>query len=127
MTKDRQPNPYLLGGSIGLCIGLAILVAVRWFPWVLDQKYKQLRDFLFFSVFFFIILIRKYWNVRRLVRFWLALSILAVAHTVGCWLYITRVGSLSPLRLILITAVESFPFVFFINWFAQVSAEEGTE
>lgn len=45
---NDKSNPYLLGLSIGLCIGLSILVAFRWFPWVGDEKYKQLRDFLFF-------------------------------------------------------------------------------
>jgi hypothetical protein len=123
MTMNNKPNPYVLGFSIGLCIGLFILVVFRWFPWVGDEKYKQLRDFLFFSLGFFIILVRRYWNVRRVPKFWLALLILAVVHSVSCWLYITRVGGLRPIQLILIVVVESFPAIFFINWFARVSGE----
>jgi hypothetical protein len=120
MAKDDEPNPYFLGFSIGVGIALTVLVAFRWFPWVFDAKYRQLPDFLFFSVFLFIILIRRYWHVSRLPRFWLVLLILAVVHSVSCWLYITRVGGLSPMRFILITVVELFPAVFFINWFARV-------
>ncbi len=127
VTMNNKPNPYVVGFSIGLCIGVVILVAFRWFPWVGDQKYKQLRDFLFFAVGFFIILVRRYWNVRRVPRFWLALSILVVAHSAGCWLYITRVSGLGPMQFILIAVVESFPAVFFINWFARVSGEERVE
>ena len=91
------------------------------------RNVKQLRDFLFFAVGFFIILVRRYWNVRRVPRFWLALSILVVAHSAGCWLYITRVSGLGPMQFILIAVVESFPAVFFINWFARVSGEERVE
>ena len=105
---DNKPNPYLLGFSIGICFGLALLVSVVWFPWIGDAKYKQLRDFLFFSVGMFIILIGRYWNVRRVPKLWLAFLILAGAHSVGCWLYITRVGSLSPMRLILLRRVKCF-------------------
>jgi hypothetical protein len=126
-VMNNKPNPYLLGFSIGLCIALAILAAFRWFPWVGDEKYKQLRDFLFFSVGFFVILIRRYWHVRNLPRFWLALLILAIVHSVGCWLYITRVGGLRPLQFIVIVVVEAFPAGFFINWFARARVSgEGT-
>ena len=121
---DNKPNPYLLGFSIGICFGLALLVSVVWFPWIGDAKYKQLRDFLFFSVGMFIILIGRYWNVRRVPKLWLAFLILAGAHSVGCWLYITRVGSLSPMRLILLTACEMLPAVFFINWLARLSIDQ---
>jgi hypothetical protein len=120
---DNKPNPYLLGFSIGICIGLYVLVTVRWFPWIWDAKYKQLRDFLFFSVSMFIILIRRYWKVRRVPKVWLAFLMLASAHSAGLWLYITRVGSLSPLQFILITACEIFPAGFFINWFARLSID----
>jgi hypothetical protein len=121
---DNKPNPYLLGFSIGICFGLALLVSFLWFPWIGDAKYKQLRDLLFFSVGMFVILIGRYWNVRRVPKLWLALSILASAHSVGYWLYITHVGSLSPLQLILITACEMLPAVFFINWFARLSIDD---
>lgn len=121
---DNKPNPYLLGFSIGICYGLALLVSFLLFPWIWDAKYKQLRDLLFFSIFFFIILVGRYWNVRRVPKFWLALLILASAHSVGYWLYITRIGSLSPLQLILITACEIFPAGFFINWSARLSIDD---
>lgn len=76
---------------------------------------------------FFVILIRRYWHLRNVPRFWLALLILAVAHSVGCWLYITRIGGLLPLQFIVIVVVEAFPAVFFINWFARVRVStEGT-
>jgi len=51
-------------------------------------------------------------------------AILAIAHSAVCWLYITRVGGLRPIQLILIVVVESLPAVFFINWFARVSSED---
>jgi hypothetical protein len=86
MAIDSKPNPYVLGFSIGVGLALAILVSVLWIPWVWDAKYKQLRDFLFFSVGFFIILIRRYGRGCWVPRFWLALAILALAHSVGCWL-----------------------------------------
>jgi hypothetical protein len=121
---DNKPNPYVLGFSLGICIGLAILASVRWFPWIWDAKYKQLRDFLFFSAGMFIILIGRYWNVRSVPKLWLAFLILAGAHSVGCWLYITRVGNLSPFQLIVITACEMLPAVFFINWFARLSIDD---
>ena len=83
--------------------------------------------FSFFSVGFFIILIRRYWPVRKLLRFRLALLILAVVHSVGCWLYITRVGGLRPMQFILIVVVEALPAVFFTNWFARARVlVEGT-
>ena len=50
-------------------------------------------------------------------------QIFAIAHSVGYWLFITRVGGLRPIQFILITVVELFPAVFFINWFARVSGE----
>jgi hypothetical protein len=124
MARDSKPNPYVLGFSIGVGIALAILVSVLWFPWVWDQKYKQLRDFLFFSAFFLIVLIRRYGRRCWVPRFWLALAILAIAHSAVCWLYITRVGGLRPIQLILIVVVESLPAVFFINWCARVSSED---
>jgi len=124
MAIDSKPNPYVLGFSIGVGLALAILVSVLWIPWVWDAKYKQLRDFLFFSVGFFIILIRRYGRRCWVPRFWLALAILALAHSVGCWLYITRVGGLRPIQLILIVVVEAFPAVFLINWFARVAGED---
>jgi hypothetical protein len=118
MAINSKSNPYVLGFSIGLCIGLAILVTSRWFPQVWDDKYKQLRDFLFFIATIFVVVIRGYWNVRRVPRFWLALSILAVAHSVGFWLFITRVRGLRPIEFILVIVVELLSAVFFINWFA---------
>jgi hypothetical protein len=121
---DNQPNPYRLGFAIGICFGLALLVSFLLFPWIGDAKYKQLRDLLFFSIFFFIALAGRYWNVRRVPKFWLALLILASAHSVGYWLYITRIGSLSPLQLILITACEIVPAGFFINSFARLSIDD---
>jgi hypothetical protein len=123
MATDSEPNPYVLGFSIGVGLALAILISVLWFPWVWDEKYKQLRDFLFFSVFFFIVLIRRYGRRCWVPRFWLALAILAIAHSAGYWLYIVHVGGLRPIQFILITVVELFPAVFFINWFARVSGE----
>jgi hypothetical protein len=125
MATDSKPNPYVLSFSIGVGLALAILVSVLRFPWVWDQKYKQLRDFLFFSVGFFIILIRRYWHVRNLLRFWLALLIFAVVHSVGFWLFISRVRDLRPIEFILIIAVEVFPAGFFINWFARVRVSDG--
>jgi hypothetical protein len=121
---DNRPNPYLLGFSIGICLGLSLLVSVLWFPGIWDAKYKQLRDCLFFSVGLFVILIGRYWSVRCVLRFWLALSILASAHSVGYWLYTTRIGSLRPFQLILITASEILPAVFFINWFARLLIDD---
>jgi hypothetical protein len=115
MATDSKPNLYVLGFSIGVSLALAILVSVRWFPRVWDSKYKQLRDFLFFSAFLFIILIRRYGRRCWVPRFWLALAILAIAHSAGCWLYITRVGGLRPIQLILIVVVETFPAIFFIK------------
>ena len=101
-----------------------MLVSVRWFPWIREANYKELRDFLFFSGGLFVILIGRYWNVRRVPKLWLAFVILASAHSVGCWLYTTRVGSLSPMQLILITACETLPAVFFINWLARLSIDD---
>jgi prolipoprotein diacylglyceryltransferase len=80
----NKPNPYLLGFSIGICFGLALLVSALWFPWIGDAKYKHLRDVLFFSVFLFVILTGRYWSVRRVPKLWLAFLILAGAHSVGC-------------------------------------------
>ena len=125
MGTDSKPNPYVLGFSIGVGLALAILISFLWFPWVGDEKYKQLRDFLFFSVVLFIVLIRRYGRRCWHPRFWLALAIFAIAHSVGYWLFITRVGGLRPIQLILIGAVETFPAVFFINWFARVSGQGG--
>jgi hypothetical protein len=121
---DNKPNPYLLGFSIGICFGLALLVFAPWFPWIGDAKYKQLRDILFFSVFLFVILTGRYWSVRRVPKLWLAFLILAGADSVGCWLYITHVGSLSPMQSILLTACEIFPAGFFIKWFAPLSIND---
>src|SRR5580692_567859 len=80
MATESKPNPYVLGFSIGVGLGLAILISVLWFPWVWDEKYKQLRDFLFFSAIFLVVIVRRYWTVSRVPRFWLALLIFAVAR-----------------------------------------------
>ena len=127
MAIDSKPNPYVLGFSIGVGLGLAILISVLRFPWVWDEKYKQLRDFLLFSAIFLVVIVRRYWTVRRVPRFWLALLIFAVVHSVGFWLFISRVRDLRPIEFILITAVEIFAAGFFINWFARVRvSSEGT-
>jgi hypothetical protein len=112
-------NSVFLGFSIGLGIGIVLIVSVFWFSWIWDEKYKQLRAALFFGVSVFIVLIRKYWELRRSIQFWLALSILAIAHATIVWLFMTRVRSLSPRELIVIAAVECFPAVFLINWFVH--------
>jgi hypothetical protein len=127
MTTNSRSNPYVLGFSIALCIGVAIVVSVLWFPWIWDEKYKQLRDFLFFSTIIFIVVIRRYGDRRRVPRFWLALSILAVAHSVGFWLFISRVRGLRPIEFILVTVIELLPAVFFINWFSRIPGGEGAE
>jgi hypothetical protein len=127
VTKDDKPNPYFLGFSIGVGIGLTVLITFRWFPWIWDEKYQQLRDFLFFSAIFFIVIVRRYWTVSRVPRFWLALVVFGVVHSMGFWLLISRVRDLRAIEFILITIVELFPAVFFINWLARVRVSgEGT-
>jgi hypothetical protein len=83
MAINSKPNPYVLGFSIGVGLGLAILISVLWFPWLWDEKYKQLRDFLLMQRDLPRRLVRRYWTVSRVPRFWLALLIFAVVHSVG--------------------------------------------
>jgi hypothetical protein len=98
MAIDSKPNPYVLGFSIGVGLALAILVSVLWIPWVWDAKYKQLRDFLFFSVGFFIILIRRYGRGCWVPRFWLALAILhsLTQWVAGYWVSCCHLKASSP-------------------------------
>ena len=120
MRHRRQLNPYLVGFGLGILAGIYMIITTIWFPVVWDDRYQQLRDFLFFSGCFFMILISKFWNLRKSSKFQRSLLLFAIAHTLAIWAFVTFVRDLSPRAYILIIVIESYPAVFFIDWFAHL-------
>ena len=71
MAIDSKANPYVLGFQLQCASALLLLSQFYGFRGSGTEKYKQLRDFLFFSAFFLIILIRRYGRRCWVPRFWL--------------------------------------------------------
>jgi hypothetical protein len=112
-----------VGFGLGILVGIYVIITTIWFPVVWDDRYQQLRDFLFFSGGFFMVLVSKFGDLRKSRRFQRALLLFVVAHTLAIWAFVTFFGDISLRGYIFVIAVESYPAVFFIDWFAHLGTK----
>lgn len=110
--------PALFGIFVGAGIVGSIIVIDTWFPHVGDYwtQHDDLVRSIVFTTGLFGVLVGRYWNLRRQAFFRLSMATFFLAHSAGVLLYRFRVHPLGLRQWILLLAVESLVFVFYVDW-----------
>ena len=119
VKKIIETYPSLFGALIGLviiCVAITIASVPR-----LDEafeKHSHLIQFVWFTGGFFAFSISYLWRMRRrgAFTFWASMSLFFLFHTLGVFLYTTRVQPLLVWRWIVLLTLECFAIVFFVDW-----------
>ena len=95
-----------------------IIVIHTWFPKVLANldKHKALAQGIYFTGFFFGVLMSTLWGWHRRRMFWASFSILLVLHVTGILLFTARFRPLLVSEWTALGISESFVAVAFVYW-----------
>lgn len=131
LRKFIDSYPMLFGALLAFLAFVAIIGMDAWFPRVGEawgRNNANVRS-VFFTVAFFTLWISQIWQWRRrnTFVFWISVCIFLSVHGLCVFLYSTRVHPLSLREWIYLMALESFGFVFALDWITRRSSKQVTQ